>query len=248
MRLTDRVYLVGSGANGFFISHRSDCSVYAVDCGGAVVLVDAGVGGEGADMVLQNLRSDGLDPARVSHLLITHKHADHCGGAADLYERLGLTVATTEHTGVALRTGDEEMISLLAAKRVGLYDRDYVFRACPVEVVLADDETLAVGEITFTMLDTPGHCAGHSAFTFRDDGKLHFFGGDNVFNGGKILLQDIPDCDLQAHLRTVRRLAGLGVDVFLPGHSMPCLREGYRHLQAAAARLDELLVPMGMKG
>ena len=248
MRLTERVYLVGSGANGFYISHRSDCSIYAVDCDGPIVLVDAGIGGEGTDMVLANLRRDGLDPQAISHLLITHKHADHCGGAADLHERLGLTVAATEHTGIALRNGDEEMISLVAAKRAGFYAPDYVFRACPVDIVLADNETLTVGDITFAMLDTPGHCAGHCAFTFRYADKLHFFGGDNVFNGGKILLQNIPDCDLQAHLCTVRRLAQLDVDVFLPGHTMPCLREGYQHLRAAAARLDELLVPMGMKG
>ena len=248
MRLTERVYLVGSGANGFFTSHRSDCSVYAVDCGGPIVLVDCGVGGEGTGLILANLHADGLDPKRVSHLLITHKHADHCGAAAELHERLGLKVVATAHTAAALSTGDEEAISLAAAKRAGLYDPDYVFRACPVEVVLGDEKRLSVGDVTFTLLDTPGHCAGHCAFTFRDGGKLHFFGGDNVFSGGKILLQNIPDCDLQAHLRTVRRVASLGVDVFLPGHTMPCLREGHRHLQAAAARLDALLAPEGMKG
>ena len=243
MRLTDRVYLVGSGANGLFISHRSDCTIYAIDCDGPIALVDAGVGGEGTDQVLDNMRRDGLDPQAVTHLLITHKHADHCGGAADLHERLGLTVVATEHTAQALRNGDEEMISMGPAKRAGLYDQDYVFRACPVEKVLGDGDTLKVGDVAFTMLDTPGHCAGHCAFTFRDQGKLHLLSGDNVFAGGRILLQNIPDCDLQAHLETVRKLAALDVDVFLPGHTMPCLREGYRHLRAAAARLDQLLVP-----
>ncbi|NPV08194.1 MAG: MBL fold metallo-hydrolase [Anaerolineae bacterium] len=243
MRLTDRVYLVGSGANGLFLSHRSDCTVYAVDCDGPIALVDAGVGGEGTDLILRHLRGDGLDPEAVTHLLVTHKHADHSGGAADFYERLGVQVVATSHTAEALRRGDEEMISMGAAKRAGLYDPDYVFRACPVDRVLEDGEALTVGDVTFELLETPGHCAGHCAFTFRRDGKLHLFGGDNVFAGGKILLQNIPDCDLQAHLETVRRLAALDVEVFLPGHTMPALREGYRHLQAALARMDRLLVP-----
>ena len=60
MRLTERVYLVGSGANGFYISHASDCSIYAVDCGGPIVLVDAGVGESSTDMLLENLQNDGL--------------------------------------------------------------------------------------------------------------------------------------------------------------------------------------------
>ena len=248
MRLTDRVYLVGSGANGFHISHRVDCSVYVVDCGGPLAFIDAGVGEYGTDVILANLRLDGLDPAAATHLLITHKHADHCGGAAALHERLGVSVVASEHTATAMRQGDEDAISLRAAKDAGLYDRDYVFRACPVDTVLADGDTLTVGGITFTMLDTPGHCAGHCAYTFSRGGKLHLFGGDNVFNGGKILLQNIPDCDLQAYFSTVRRLAALPVDVFLPGHSMPCLREGHVHPRAAAARLDQLLAPEGMKG
>jgi glyoxylase-like metal-dependent hydrolase (beta-lactamase superfamily II) len=243
MRLTDRVYLVGSGANGFFLSHPRDCTVYAVDCNGPIVLVDAGVGEEGTDLILDNLRADGLDPKRLTHLLITHKHADHSGGAAYLRGRHDVAVVTTAHTAQALRNGDEDMISLGAAKQAGLYEPDYVFRACPVEHVLSDGEALTVGDITFHMLETPGHCAGHCAFTFRHEGKLHLFGGDNVFAGGRILLQNIPDCDLQAHLDTVRRLAALDVEVFLPGHTMPALREGRRHLEAAMARLDQLLVP-----
>jgi len=243
MRLTDRVYLVGSGAAGLYISGARDCSVYAVECGGPVVLVDAGVGGEGTDLIWQNLLRDGLDPTSVTHLLITHKHADHVGGAADWHERVGAKVLASTHTARVLTDGDEEAISLAAAKQAGLYDQDYVFRACPVERALTDGDTVTVGDMTFTMLETPGHCAGHCAFTFLYQGKLHLLGGDNVFAGGKILLQNIPDCDLQEHLRTIRRLAALPVDVFLPGHSMPCLREGYRHLKLAEARMDQLLVP-----
>jgi len=248
VRLTDRVYLVGSGANGFYISHQADCSVYVVDCGGPLVFVDAGVGEGGTEQILANMRLDGLDPTAATHLLITHKHADHSGGAAALRQRLGVRVVATEHTAAVLSNGDEDAISLAAAKDAGLYERDYVFHACPVEQVVGDGDRLTVGDITFAVVDTPGHCAGHCAYTFSHDGRLHLFGGDNVFRDGKILLQNIPDCDFQAHLATVRRLAALPVDVFLPGHTMPCLRDGYVHLRAAAARLDQLLAPEGMKG
>lgn len=243
MRLTDRVYLVGSGANGFFTSAAGDCSVYAVDCDGPIILVDAGIGGEGTDLIRQNMLQDGLDPDTVTHLLITHKHADHSGGAVDWHERVGARVVTTAHTAQALANGDEELISMGEAKRAGLYDLDYTFRACPVERVVGEGDTVPVGDMVFTTMETPGHCAGHCAFTFERKGRLHLFGGDNVFAGGKILLQNIPDCDLQEHLRTIRRLAAFPVDVFLPGHTMPCVREGYRHLKMAEARLDRLLVP-----
>jgi hydroxyacylglutathione hydrolase len=244
VRLAKRVYVVGSGANGFYMSHRNDCTVYAIDCGGPIALVDAGVGLD-TDLILENMRRDALQPERLSHLLITHKHADHCGGCANLRERFGLTVVATQHTGDVIARGDEEAISLPLSKQAGIYDADLVFRACPVEMRLKDGDTFKVGDVVFTMLETPGHCAGHAAFLFTDEGKLHFLGGDTIFQGGKILLQNIPDCDLQEHLLTVRRLAKLPVDVFLPGHTMPSLRDGYRQLQAASARLDRMLAPEG---
>ena len=44
MRLTSRIYLVGSGLYGFGLTNDYDCHVYLVDCGSSAVLVDSGVG------------------------------------------------------------------------------------------------------------------------------------------------------------------------------------------------------------
>jgi hydroxyacylglutathione hydrolase len=62
-------------------------------------------------------------------------------------------------------------------------------------------------------------------------------------SGGKILLQSVWDCDLQAHLHSIRKLAGLGVDVFLPGHGAFSLRYGQRHVDAAIGWIERCLVP-----
>jgi hydroxyacylglutathione hydrolase len=243
MRLTQRLYWVGSGASGLFISGRYDCNVYAVDCGGPILLVDAGAGGAGAAAILENLRSDGLHPQRVAHIFLTHKHADHAGGAAALARETGATVACSQETATAISTADPALTSLEIAKKAGLYDPDYTLEPCSIGLVLADDEEWAIGELTFRHYLTPGHCAGHSALAFRDENGLHLFCGDTLFSGGRILLQNIPDCDLQAHLRSLERLHDLRPELFLPGHTMPCLREGWRHFEAAAARMARLLVP-----
>ena len=44
MRLTSRIYLVGSGLYGFGLTNDYDCHVYLVDCGSSAVLVDSGAG------------------------------------------------------------------------------------------------------------------------------------------------------------------------------------------------------------
>jgi len=44
MRITDRVYLVGSGSSGFSLTFHSDSHVYLIDGGNQLALVDAGTG------------------------------------------------------------------------------------------------------------------------------------------------------------------------------------------------------------
>ena len=77
MKLTESIALVGSSRFG--LSNPFDCSIYAIDCGDGVVLIDAGVGLE-PELVEANMRNDGFDPALVKAVVITHTHADHAGG------------------------------------------------------------------------------------------------------------------------------------------------------------------------
>jgi glyoxylase-like metal-dependent hydrolase (beta-lactamase superfamily II) len=69
------------------------------------------------------------------------------------------------------------------------------------------------------------------------------FGGDLVFFGGKILLQNTWDCDLRAHLDSLVKLRDARVDVLLPGHLAFSLKHGQRHIDAALKIMDGLLVP-----
>lgn len=90
VRLTPRVTLVGSGTLGFGLTDAHDSHVYLVDGGTDAVLVDAGCG-LAADRIAANVRAC-LGAGPVSRILLTHAHADHAGGAADLARLLGATV------------------------------------------------------------------------------------------------------------------------------------------------------------
>ena len=245
MQLTRRVYLVGSGATGFSLTHPTDCHVYLIDGGTELALVDAGTG-LGADEIVANIRAHGFDPAAVRHLLLTHLHADHAGGAASLRQRLpNLQVMASAVGADWLRRGDEQAISLDRGKQGGFYAPEYRFEACPVATDLTDGQVVTVGELAIEVLDVPGHSQGHVAFLMRDAGLTYLFAGDLLFFGGRIHLQSIWDCDLQAHLRSLQRLAGLAVDVFLPGHGAFSLRDGQRHIDAANRWIERCLVPPG---
>jgi glyoxylase-like metal-dependent hydrolase (beta-lactamase superfamily II) len=72
---------------------------------------------------------------------------------------------------------------------------------------------------------------------------LVLFGGDTIFAGGQILLQNIPDCSIWGYSRTIERLAALPIDTLLPGHLAPAMRDGRRHVEMARAAFDRLLPP-----
>jgi glyoxylase-like metal-dependent hydrolase (beta-lactamase superfamily II) len=243
MQLTDRVYLVGSGAAGFSLTHPTDCHVYLIDGGTEVALVDAGTG-LGTAEIVDNIRAHGFDLFDVRSLFLTHLHADHAGGAARLQRLLPNVQVMASQAGADwLRRGDEQAISLDKGKQGGFYAPEYRFEPCPVAVELADGQSVAVGDMAIQILDVPGHCRGHVALLIRYAGLTYLFAGDALFFGGKILLQSIWDCDLQEHLRSIQRLAGLEVDVFLPGHGAFSLRDGQRHIDAANGWIERCLVP-----
>lgn len=243
MKLTERIYLVGSGNMGFNLTDGYDCHVYLLDGGDALALIDAGAG-MGVPQIIDHIRGHGFALDQVGHLLLTHAHGDHAGGAARLRGALGEPVVYM-HADCAsfLRQGDERAISLAEAKRAGIYPADYHFEPCPVDVELHEGETITVGDLELRVIETPGHSQGHVSYLLQHKSQTILFGGDLVFFGGRILLQNTWDCDLQAHLDSLAKLREAQIDVLLPGHLTFSLKDGQRHIDAALKFVDGLLVP-----
>ena len=246
MKIADRIYLVGSGSMGFDLTDPFDCHVYLLDGGGELALVDVGAG-MGAEAILENVRREGFEPTQIRHLVLTHAHGDHAGGAARMQSLLDRpTVYLSQAVADFIRAGDEQGISLDAAKAVGIYPPDYQLEPCEIDVELVDGARLEVGELALTVLDTPGHADGHVSLLLEHEGRRTLFAGDAVFFGGKILMQNIHDCRLDAQIRTLRALRGLEVDALLPGHLTLSLNGGQRHIERANEVLDRLLIPEQM--
>jgi ribonuclease Z len=74
------VHVLGSGAA--FSDGTRTTTMLALEGDSGIVVVDCG-----ADVV-QRLLAHGLDPLRVTALIVTHEHADHVGGLPLMLERL----------------------------------------------------------------------------------------------------------------------------------------------------------------
>jgi glyoxylase-like metal-dependent hydrolase (beta-lactamase superfamily II) len=243
VRLSRRTSLIGSGEKGFSLSHPLDCHVYLLDGGSELAIVDAG-GGGAPERLVAEIERDGLDPGRVRHLILTHGHYDHAGGAAALHELLPrATVYASAAIARAIGEGDDAAISLDVAVERGLYPPGATLRACPVDVALREGDAIAVGDVSLGVLETPGHSDGHVSLLLDDGGERALFSGDVVFAGGSILLQPIHDCRIDAHVESLRKLRDLQLTSLFPGHFAVCLHDGQLHVELANGYLDRLTLP-----
>lgn len=248
MRITEETYVVGGGGTAAFgLSNDPDCHVYVIDTGEDLALVDCGMAaGDSFDRILANMRSDGLDPNRLTSLLLTHYHVDHAGGAARFRREFGLKVIAPKGAANALRTADERAISLDVAKEAGFYQTDYQLEPVEVDEELVEGDHVELGALSFDVFETPGHCDGHASYLLHGRDQRYLFAGDAVFHGGRIVLQNIHDCNIQQSAQSVMKLATLEFDTFLPGHAAIALTDGHRQVQLAAAAFQQLFVPKNL--
>jgi glyoxylase-like metal-dependent hydrolase (beta-lactamase superfamily II) len=242
MQIDPNVYLVGSGQFGFDMTDPFDCHVYLFDAGDSYVVFDAGTG-MGTDQILGICQRDGLDQAKIDHLFLTHAHTDHAGGATHLTERVDATVYAGASTAKIVSTGDEAAVSLPAAKAGGMYPADYVYCPCPVQRVLEGGDVVEIGAIKIEVIPSPGHSHDHYCYLVVTPEKRYLIGGDAIFFGGKIILQNTYDCNVQDMIASIQRLAGYQFDALLPAHLSFSLKNGGRHLQAACDVIDNLGCP-----
>jgi hydroxyacylglutathione hydrolase len=242
MRLLDGIYLVGSGNSGVSLTHPLDCHVYLLDTGDGLALFDAGLGVH-PQLIEKRIEEDGLDTRALRYLFLTHVHADHAGGAAYFKERYDLQVIAPRAEAVYLETGDEESIGLVRAKKAGYYPGDYQFSSCGVDTTIAPGERIGTGDLEITAYSAAGHSVGGVCYLGRTGSGTFLISGDLISHGGYISLQSIPGSDVAAYERSVRMLAGLAVDFFLPGHGLFSLGDGQKQIDLTIAAFDSLFVP-----
>lgn len=127
---------------------------------------------------------------QLETILVTHHHNDHTGGVAALREATGAAVY-----GPTRETMPE-----------------------PIRRLDGGDQVQALG-LTFSVMDVPGHTAGHIAYYCAAmDGKPLLFCGDTLFSGG---------CGRLFEGTPAQMLASLGTLAALPGSTRVCCTHEY---------------------
>jgi len=181
---------------------QQNCSLIWDDADKRAAVVDPG-----GDLP-RILAAIGETGVTVEKIVLTHGHIDHAGGAAELKERLGVSVEGPHRD-------DKFMLDRLVES--GLKYGMTGSRNLAPDRWLEEGDELTVGELVFDVLHCPGHSPGSVAFISR--AEPFAIVGDVLFRGS-VGRTDIPGGDHAALIRSIKtKLLPLGDEIaFLCGH------------------------------
>ena len=172
--------------------------VYIVGAGDTVAVIDPG------PSVPEHLAAltRALAGKTVSHILVTHTHADHSPAAAPLK---ALTGAKTYGYGPhgADGTGEES-----------------ADRAFAPDIVLDDGAIVRGADFTFEAVFTPGHTSNHMCYALAEEHAL--FTGDHVMGWSTTVVAP-PDGKMGDYVRSLEKLIARRDATLYPTHGSPIL-------------------------
>jgi glyoxylase-like metal-dependent hydrolase (beta-lactamase superfamily II) len=146
-----------------------------------------------------------LEGRRVTHILVTHTHADHSPAAKPLKEWSGAkTYAFGPHGSGKLEDG-------VRVEEGG----DMQFTP---DVRVKDGEIIKGNGFTFECVFTPGHTSNHMCYALREENAL--FTGDHVM-GWSTTVVTPPDGDMAQYMASVKKLMARDDAILYPTHGAP---------------------------
>lgn len=164
---------------------------------GTVAIIDPGPADEAHLAALLKA----VEGETVSHILVTHSHADHSPLAAGLKTITG--AVTVGYGPVAPR--DDGGLRLDASVDHG-FDPD---------LRMGHGEALGGAGWTLEAVHTPGHMSNHLCFSLREENAL--FSGDHVMAWATSVIAP-PDGNMAHYMASLRLLLERDDEIYLPSH------------------------------
>ena len=181
--------------NVYFVG-TFQASCHLIDTGEGLILIDPGYSNT-LYLVVRSIYELGFKPKDIKYIINTHWHGDH-----------------TEAT--------KAMVDLTGAKTlIGRYDEEKTKKYFNPDILIKDGDVLALGNVTITFMETPGHTKGTISIFFEteDNGKTYrvgMFGGA----GANTMAQGHFDYDgcREEYRNSLHKKKKKKVDVFIGNH------------------------------
>lgn len=196
--LSERVKRITAPNGGPFTFHGTNTYLLGTH---SVAIIDPGPVIESHIQAIKQAVGD----RTVSHIIVTHTHADHSPACAPLKEYFGVqTFAEGPHRAARdLYLGEINPLDASA-------DKDFA-----PDVSVADGDIIEGEGWTLEAVATPGHTANHMAFSLREENAL--FSGDHVMAWSTSIVAP-PDGSMSDFMASLDKLMARDEVVFYPGH------------------------------
>lgn len=177
--------------------------------------------------------TDGLDalgvgPGDLAHVIVTHIHLDHAGGAGAVAERFPEATVWVHQRG-APHLADPTKLEASAARIYGPDRLRELFGPIhpvpPARLRAVDDgDTIALGDRALEVLYTPGHAGHHVCLIDSRSGGVFVGDAFGVFLPDVRVLRPAtppPEFDLELAIGSIERVAGRDPTVLLFSHFGP---------------------------
>lgn len=192
------LYKVFDDLYAFFWTSQTEnnCNTYLIR-GEENILIDPGHG-HLFDHVLQGLSSIDISLDQIDAVLVTHGHPDHIEGVLQFEAGTRFGISRAEYDFIQEYTGGRHNL--------------------PKPDLYLTEGELVLGGVHLEILETPGHSPGEICIYWPRHKTL--FSGDLVFEGS-LGRTDLPKGSASEIKESIRRGAGLEIDLVLPGHGGP---------------------------
>ena len=180
---------------------QCNCSIMGDEQTHEAMVIDPGDQIEG---ILEILRQEKLE---LKQIVITHAHIDHVGGAMKLKAATGAPILMNKNDYALL-----QMLDMQAAW-VGMRPPGEV----QVDEAIGQGRVLKIGDVSSSVIHTPGHTEGSICLYFPEEKKL--IAGDTLF-AGSIGRTDLPGGSTEKIMRSLHTqvLALPDETEVVPGH------------------------------
>jgi len=204
---------------------RKFISAWFCRVGGAAILVDPGPAST-IPCLVERLKGAGVD--RIDHILLTHIHLDHAGGAGHLMKHFPDARVNCHPKGIPHMTAPQKLWEE-SKKVLGKVAEAYGEMAPVPEASISWRERIPAGGTVIEAIETPGHAAHHVSYRVGDLLFAGEVGGVYVpLDNGFYCRPATPPPFQQGTFRdSIARLAALDVSLVCLGHY------GCRHDAAA---------------
>ncbi len=167
---------------------HTNCYVLG-QAGGPRILVDpAAKSAEALEILAAKVAEIQTTGSTIIGTVFTHRHPDHIGDLP--------AISSMYQAPILASTETHEVIP-----------------PCDTDSTLSEGDEITLDEVTWTVIETPGHCPGHICLA----SEAGIISGDNATVFGTILVPS-GEGDMNAYLAGLERLRDLDPPLLFPGH------------------------------